>query len=295
MPSNLPAVLIVDDSATTRAMIKRVIGMTQLPVGEIFEAANGKASLDLLECHNIKLVLADLNMPVMDGLEMISRMRKSEKLRSIPVLVISAQPDDHLIEQLKKDGVVGYLPKPFTAEAARDMIGPHLKPVESRVEDPKASENTANTTLMEAFAEALETMAFITPELPDESGLPVSSTAMQLVRIGFHGQGIRGSLALAAPHEFGSTVAANCGAPAGQDEANDALKELANITCGLLLRRRIGGATGFELAPPVMTKSTDLASLFSPDNSVVLNADGFCVAVHVTSDAPLFENRGKHH
>jgi two-component system, chemotaxis family, chemotaxis protein CheY len=293
MSSNLPAILIVDDSATTRAMIKRVIGMTHLPVGDIFEAADGKAALDLLESHSVELVLADLNMPVMDGMEMISRMRKSDKLRSTPVIVISAQPDEDRIGQLKRDGVVGYLPKPFTAEAARDLIGPHLVPKPERAKQTDAIGGSINLTLIEAFAEALETMAFISPELPEKNGLPAFAAAARLVRVCFHGQGIRGSLALAVPPEFGSVVAVNCGTTGTEAEADDALKELANVTCGLLLRRRVGGATGFELAPPIMTSGADLSQLFSPDDSVVLNAGGFLIAAHVTTDSPLFGVEGE--
>jgi two-component system chemotaxis response regulator CheY len=294
MSANLPAILIVDDSATTRAMIKRVIEMTHLPVGQIFEAADGKAGLDLMNAQTIDFVLADLNMPVMDGMEMIATMRKSDRLHAIPVVVISAQPDEDRISQLKRDGVVGYLPKPFTAEAARDLIGPHLTAASEGTKEHAEPAHSVNLTLIEAFAEALETMAFVSPELPEKRGMPEFSASARLVRVGFHGQGIKGSLALAAPPEFGSMMAANCGGFGGEIEADDALKELANITCGLLLRRRIGGAAGFELAPPVMTCGADLNRMFSADDSVVLNADGFLIAANVMADSPLFGVAGEH-
>jgi two-component system chemotaxis response regulator CheY len=287
MRTRLPAILLVDDSATTRAMIKRVIDMAELPVGDIYEAENGQAALDQMQAHDVSLVLADLNMPGMDGMEMIKCMRADERLRPIPVVVISAQPDEDRILELKRHGVTDYLPKPFTAEAVRDLIIPNLKPPE--VQDLDESASLMNLTLVEAFAEALETMAFISPELPENGETAEISRSCRLVEIGFHGQGIHGKLMLGAPVEFGSQVSIHCGASGDPAGADDALKELANVTCGLLLRRRIGGAKGFELAPPSIAAG-DAGMRFTPANSVMLNADGFTVATRVTSDFPLFEN-----
>src|SRR5258708_598823 len=73
-------ILIVDDSGTTRAMIKRVIQMAELPIKSLFEAPDGSVALQLLVAHHgtgaaIDLVLTDLNMPVMDGLEMTRQIR----------------------------------------------------------------------------------------------------------------------------------------------------------------------------------------------------------------------------
>jgi two-component system, chemotaxis family, chemotaxis protein CheY len=117
-------ILIVDDSATTRAIIKRIIRMTDLPVEELYEAVDGAAALSLLATTRVDVVLADLNMPVMNGVELIRRMRADATLRDIPVIVISAQPDAQRIAQLQRDGVRGYLAKPFTAERLRDLISP---------------------------------------------------------------------------------------------------------------------------------------------------------------------------
>jgi len=291
MPSRPPAVLIVDDSATTRAIIKRVIGMSELPVSDILEAADGKAGLEMMESWDIDLVIADLNMPVMDGAEMIARMRKNQKFREIPVLVVSAQPDLERMEQLKRDGVAGYLPKPFTAEDARQLIGPYLAPKPDPLEETAMIHDTLNMTLVESFAESLETMAFMSMDLCDTCSMPDASPGTKIVSVGFHGKGIRGSLSIAAPPGFGSLVASNCGLAEAPDDGEDSLKELANITCGTLLRHRIGGAAGFEMAPPAMTTGVDPASLFAREDSVVFLADGFRVAAHVSTDSPLFEHK----
>jgi CheY-like chemotaxis protein len=114
------SILIVDDSATTRAMIKRIIGLAGLPVARLFEAPNGRAGLDLLATTPVDLILADLNMPEMDGFEMTRHIRADEKTRNIPVVIVSASPsaDDFARNQQ----ISGCLSKPFTPEAIRTVI-----------------------------------------------------------------------------------------------------------------------------------------------------------------------------
>jgi two-component system chemotaxis response regulator CheY len=115
-------ILIVDDSATTRAMIRRALQLAQLPIGQLYDAANGADALDILTCLKVDLVLADLHMPQMTGAEMTQRMRADPTLHDTPVIVISAEPSDQKLESLKKDGVQACIRKPFTPEAVRDTI-----------------------------------------------------------------------------------------------------------------------------------------------------------------------------
>lgn len=117
-------ILIVDDSATTRSMIKRVLRMVVDPEVELVEAGDGAAALEVLNRRAVGLVMTDLNMPTMDGYALIKRMRESETLRPIAVVVISAQPDMERVLELKRQGVRGYLAKPFTPEAVRDLLAP---------------------------------------------------------------------------------------------------------------------------------------------------------------------------
>jgi len=83
-------ILIVDDSMTTRAMIKRTLAMADIPVAQIHEAANGRIGLETLATHKIDLVLADLHMPEMGGVEMTRCILSQESTRHIPVVIISA-------------------------------------------------------------------------------------------------------------------------------------------------------------------------------------------------------------
>lgn len=114
-------ILIVDDSATTRAMVKRIIRMTDIPEVQFLEADNGRVALDLLAGNvAVDVILADLNMPEMDGFEMIRRIQANPRLSRIPVVVISASPGAESREGLPEvSGVVG---KPFSPETIRGVI-----------------------------------------------------------------------------------------------------------------------------------------------------------------------------
>jgi two-component system chemotaxis response regulator CheY len=115
-------ILIVDDSTLTRRAIRRIIDMVELDVSEVHEAQNGVEALRILEEKSIHLVLADLNMPEMGGIEMIYHMRGNEATRNIPVVVVSTESSTTRIEGLLADGAKDYLHKPFTPEELREAI-----------------------------------------------------------------------------------------------------------------------------------------------------------------------------
>ncbi|MHC4425103.1 MAG: response regulator [Planctomycetota bacterium] len=115
-------VLIVDDSSLTRKAIRRIVNMIGLDVGQIFEAENGVEALKVLDETNIGMVLADLNMPEMGGIEMIYHMRGNEATRNIPVVILSTESSTTVIEGLLADGAKDYLHKPFTPEEFREVL-----------------------------------------------------------------------------------------------------------------------------------------------------------------------------
>ncbi len=114
-------ILVVDDSKVMRAMIIKSLGMSGIPMGEVHQAANGKEGLDVLNDNWIDLVIADLNMPVMHGQEMIERMRDDYAISTIPVIVISTEGSEKRIAQLRDRGVT-FIHKPFTPERIRDTV-----------------------------------------------------------------------------------------------------------------------------------------------------------------------------
>jgi len=114
-------VLIVDDSSTMRAMILKTMRISGVPLGEVHQAANGLEGLDTLTQHWIDLVIADINMPVMNGEEMIDRMHDSPHTKDIPVIVVSTEGSKARIERLQHKGA-RFIHKPFQPETIRDAI-----------------------------------------------------------------------------------------------------------------------------------------------------------------------------
>ena len=123
-----PTILIVDDSAVTRMLIKRAIQMADFPVAAVLEAGHGREALARLAEQPVHLVLADLHMPEMGGAELIDQMRQDPNSRDIPVVIISAEPSTARIDELCRLGARGYLRKPFTPEALRTTLLPLLEP-----------------------------------------------------------------------------------------------------------------------------------------------------------------------
>ncbi len=115
-------ILVVDDSATVRAVIARSLELAEVAVGDLYQAANGREALALLGEHWVDLVFADINMPVMNGVEMIEKMHADGLLQSIPVVIVSTEGSVSRIEQLRACGVRAYIRKPFTPELLRQVV-----------------------------------------------------------------------------------------------------------------------------------------------------------------------------
>jgi two-component system chemotaxis response regulator CheY len=114
-------VLVVDDSGVMRSMIIKTIKLSGLQLGETYQAANGQEGLDALNEHWIDLVIADINMPVMNGEEMIDRIMGSSEHKDIPIVVISTEGSKTRVERLREKGA-RFIHKPFTPEKIRDTV-----------------------------------------------------------------------------------------------------------------------------------------------------------------------------
>jgi len=114
-------ILVVDDSKVMRAMIIKTLRLSQLPLGEVLEAPNGQEALRVLDGKWIDLALVDINMPVMDGEEMIDRLRQNPVTEDLPVIIISTEGSETRKEVLMQKGA-GFVHKPFTPETLRDTI-----------------------------------------------------------------------------------------------------------------------------------------------------------------------------
>ncbi|HPI02767.1 MAG TPA: response regulator [Candidatus Goldiibacteriota bacterium] len=113
--------LIVDDSITTRTIIKKILQLSSIEIGELHEAADGEEALEVLQNKWIDLVFADINMPRMNGVEMVQRMREDGMLKSIPVVIVSSEGSETRIEEMMSKGIKAYLRKPFTPENIKEL------------------------------------------------------------------------------------------------------------------------------------------------------------------------------
>jgi two-component system chemotaxis response regulator CheY len=115
-------VLIVDDSAAIRKILQRVLRQTEVPLGEILEAGDGVEALSLLKAQPVGLVLSDVNMPNMDGLQLLAEIRGTESLKSVPVLMITTEGSQNKVMEALNLGASGYVRKPFTAEQIKEKL-----------------------------------------------------------------------------------------------------------------------------------------------------------------------------
>lgn len=123
MPGN---VLIVDDSATTRKMVRRTLELAGLDTNEVYEASNGIEALSILYDHEVAVMMVDINMPTMNGIQLLNRMKENDRLRHIPFVIASTEGSRQRIEELKRSGAFGYVRKPFKPEQLRDVLKPLL-------------------------------------------------------------------------------------------------------------------------------------------------------------------------
>jgi len=126
-------VLIVDDSSSMRAVIKRTIKVSGFNVGEYFEAGDGREALEILSNKWVDLVLSDINMPNMNGLELIAEMKKNELFSSIPVVMVTTEGSEKIVEESIRLGASKYIKKPFFPEdiknTLRSLVGEEVRDV----------------------------------------------------------------------------------------------------------------------------------------------------------------------
>ncbi len=115
-------VLVVDDSAIVRAMVRKALSMAGLDLGEVHEATNGREALDLLRKTWVDVVFADINMPEMNGVELVHAMKADEVLSGTPVVIVSSERSELRIEELRRGGAVAYVKKPFRPEHFRGVV-----------------------------------------------------------------------------------------------------------------------------------------------------------------------------
>lgn len=242
-------ILVVDDSDVIRAMIARTLALADVPLGSLLEASNGREALEVLDESWVDLVLADINMPVMNGEEMLRRMRENPETADVPVIVVSTEGASERVQQLLDDGVSAWVRKPFTPEQIRDVITTVTAawpPVEER-----------NTHLDTVLVPVLETFAFVSPEPLENEAPPRPEGDMMCATITFSGA-VGGTMNIYASQNLCVELAANILGidPTDEDaylKGADTLGEISNIAAGHVATL-IEPSRQTDLYPPVVSR-----------------------------------------
>ncbi len=115
-------VLIVDDSAAIRKILQRMLRQADVPLGKVFEAGDGVEAIETLKVEKVDLVLSDINMPNMDGLQLLGQIRGTPDWKEIPVIMITAEGGEAKVMEAAQLGANGYVRKPFTAEQIEEEL-----------------------------------------------------------------------------------------------------------------------------------------------------------------------------
>jgi two-component system, chemotaxis family, chemotaxis protein CheY len=115
-------VLIVDDSAVMRKIVERALRQAGLDLSEVLEAGNGAEALVQVEKGALDLILSDINMPVMDGLEFLKSLAAMDSAKKIPVVMITTEGSEARVMEAISIGARGYIRKPFTPEQVKERV-----------------------------------------------------------------------------------------------------------------------------------------------------------------------------
>lgn len=114
--------LVVDDSPVGRKILRRVLAMVGVDGGSVQEAEDGVAALELLRAKPVDVVVTDIHMPRMDGIELVRQMRADGRLAKTAVIVVSSDRNDGRQQELRALGACAYVVKPLRPEDLRDAV-----------------------------------------------------------------------------------------------------------------------------------------------------------------------------
>ncbi len=115
-------VLIVDDSAAMRRLLRRTLGMCQFELGRVLEAADGQEALDILKERAVGLLLLDVNMPRIDGVALLKLLQQKDKGAMTPAVIVSTDGSRERIDAAIAAGAKGYVCKPFRPEELKRVV-----------------------------------------------------------------------------------------------------------------------------------------------------------------------------
>ena len=120
------SLMIIDDSATMRKIIMRTMRMSGLEFDTPQEAGNGKEALDKLSSGPVDIILCDINMPEMNGMEFVKKARELDNCTETKIIMVSTESAQDLIDGVIADGANGFINKPFTPEKFQEKLSPFM-------------------------------------------------------------------------------------------------------------------------------------------------------------------------
>jgi two-component system, chemotaxis family, chemotaxis protein CheY len=118
--------LIVDDSSVMRKIVERSLRQAGINLSQVVEAGNGAEALGVLRENKVDLILCDINMPVMDGLEFVKQLATVDNAKGVPVVMITTEGSEGYVVQALSAGARGYIRKPFTPDQVKEHVLPVL-------------------------------------------------------------------------------------------------------------------------------------------------------------------------
>ena len=115
-------VLIVDDSVAIRMVLQRALRRADLPLDKVFEAGDGCAAIEILKSEKVGVILSDINMPNMDGLQLLAALKASGESAEVPVVMISTESTPSKVMEAVRLGAKGFIKKPFAPDEIRDKL-----------------------------------------------------------------------------------------------------------------------------------------------------------------------------
>ena len=112
----------MDDSAAIRKILQRVLRQAGIPLGSVYEAGDGVEALEILNKQAVGLILSDINMPNMDGLEFLTKIRAEPACKDLPILMVSTEGTQAKVLEAVERGASGYVRKPFTADQIKEKL-----------------------------------------------------------------------------------------------------------------------------------------------------------------------------
>ncbi len=114
--------MIVDDSSVVRAMIKKVLGLTNLELNPLIQAENGQEALNQLQDNWVDLIFLDINMPIMNGIDFMEKLRQDDTYKTTPVIIVSTEGSQERLKKLEDLKIESYLRKPVTPEGITEAV-----------------------------------------------------------------------------------------------------------------------------------------------------------------------------